>query len=273
MDDLIDILKNFIRITASKGYIGLLYSGGIDSSIIGKILGDIYHPSTIMAGSVGLRKSHDIINAAKGASELKINFVPQILDLDILSKTLSQLKKMNFIQNPVHLSVAIPMYLAIKKLKEEYAIESIFLGQGADELFGGYNRYILEIEKTGFKFLNKMMMDDLDTLIQEQLPMERVIAKKLDVKLHYPYLDQKVITYAHSFQVTQHIIITQNDEIIRKALLRKLAEKIGLTREIYLQQKKAIQYGSGTVRLLRRYAKQEGYPSIREWFRGSFQQN
>ena len=102
MDGLISILNNYIATVPTGEYIGLLYSGGIDSSIIGKILTDIYKPSHVIASSVGLKDSYDLVNAANGATELGITFIPEILNEDNLSRTLSRLKRMDFIKNAVH---------------------------------------------------------------------------------------------------------------------------------------------------------------------------
>ncbi len=271
MDKLLTYLRKFIANHSTGNYIGLLYSGGIDSSIIAKILVSLWEPSRIAAGSVGLDNSYDLLNAAYGAKKLGLTFMPQILDSQTLSEIILELKEIDFIKTPVHLSVAIPMYLAIKRLKEQFNVSCIFLGQGADELFGGYNRYVLEIERNGYESLQKMMKNDLNSLIYNQLPMEGRIGNKFELKLLYPFLDQNIINYAQSYPATDHIIYSEDGEIVRKALLRKLALNIGLQNSVAKQQKKAIQYSSGTIKILRRYVKQEGFLNIQEWFKNTFQ--
>ena len=45
---------------------------------------------------------------------------------------------------------------------------------------------------------------------------------------------------------------------VRKYILRKVAKEIGLPREIYERPKKAVQYGSGFVKVVRKIAKRNG---------------
>jgi len=95
--------------------------------------------------------------------------------------------------------------------------------------------------------------------------MEASLAEHLGVNLVYPYLDPKVIKVANSYPIESHIA-SIDGIIIRKVALRSLAEKLGLSETITKQQKKAIQYGSGTVKALRKIIKDQGYSNIHDWF-------
>ena len=139
------------------------------------------------------------------------------------------------------------------------------MGQGADELFCGYKRYSLMYEEDRIDQIKTVMDEDLCSLMENQVKMEICLANNFGVSLVYPYLDPEIIEVAKSFPIKSQIISTQKG-IIRKVLLRKLAKQLGLPDIITKQQKKAIQYGSGTVKSLRKLIKEQGYSNIHDWF-------
>ncbi|MFX0186077.1 MAG: hypothetical protein ACFE95_23585, partial [Candidatus Hodarchaeota archaeon] len=70
-----------------------------------------------------------------------------------------------------------------------------------------------------------------------------------------------------------HIVRNSQGRHIRKVLLRNLAKRIGLPEIITSQQKKAIQYGSGAVKILRKLAKSYGYRNIPDWYHDFFKED
>ncbi|MFX1504493.1 MAG: asparagine synthase C-terminal domain-containing protein [Promethearchaeota archaeon] len=251
--------------------VGLLYSGGLDSSIIAKIMVSILEPTTILLLSVGLRDSYDIKTAALGSKKLGINLHKCYLTEDRVMKAIRSLKHLNIIQHPVALSIAIPIFLGMQKIANDFDTRTIFLGQGADELFGGYQKYAEIYQSNGGEETRKMMNDDLQSLQNDQIISERKIALHFGLDIIYPYLDSSIIKQAKMYPISAHIEQAPQGELIRKALLRKLAQNIGLPLEITRQPKKAIQYGSGTVKLIRKIVKSGNYENIAEWFRVYFQ--
>ncbi len=267
------IIKNQLKkiIGEQHNSVGLLYSGGLDSSIIAKIMTTLMRPSSIIAVSVGLRDSYDLNSAAFGARELGISLNTCILTMELVLEAIEILKQMNIIHNPVALTIAIPIFLGMQTLAKNLNVKIVFLGQGADELFGGYQRYVHLYKNEGFETLRKVMTNDLHTLQEDQIIREHKMAQYLGLDLIYPFLDPKIIKRANFYPITTHIIYTSQGEIIRKALLRELAKKLGLSESIADKPKKAIQYGSGTIRLLKKIAKFNNYRSIPDWFQACFQ--
>ncbi len=271
MEKILKQLKNIVGEQLKQDSVGILYSGGLDSSVIAKILMTLLSPSSIIAVCVGLPDSYDQKNAINGATELGFKLQTRFLTMKLVSETIHSLKQMNIIHNPVDLTISIPIFLGLQTLADEFQIKTVFLGQGADELFGGYKKYAQLYEKYGKQAANKTMISDLQTLLDNQVPMEHRIAQFLDINTFYPFLDHRIIKYAQSHPVTTHIICTPQGDLIRKALLREMAKKLGLSESLTTQPKKAIQYGSGTVKLLRKYVKSRGYQNIPDWFQACFQ--
>jgi asparagine synthase (glutamine-hydrolysing) len=271
----VEVIENQLRKIIGKqretSSVGLLYSGGLDSSIIAKIMVSLIEPTSIAFVSVGISGSYDLIRAKTGASEIGIKLHSYYLTKKRAMEIIQSLKQLNIINNPVALSIAIPIFLGMQKLANDLHIKTIFLGQGADELFGGYQKYVELYKYKGLEETKKSMNSDLKSLQNDQIIRERKMAHHFGLDLIYPFLDSEIITRADYYPITTHIEQTRQGEFIRKALLRKLAQKLGLSKDIAEQPKKAIQYGSGTVKLLRTIAKSSNYQNIPEWFQKYFQ--
>jgi asparagine synthase (glutamine-hydrolysing) len=233
----------------------------------------VYSPSSIFGVSVGVSGSYDLKNAIFGAKILGIRLQECLITKNILLETIDELKHMNIIQNINDLSIAIPLFLGMQVLAKNSQIRNVFLGQGADELFGGYQKYIKSLYEKGDDITNKMMLTDYNSLIYHQILTEQRIADKFGLTPVYPFLTPQIVTYAQSQSISSHIVFTSKGNFIRKALLRNLAKRIGLPNKIVNQPKKAIQYGSGTINLLRKVVKSNGYDNIPIWFQEYFQNN
>ena len=269
--EIIERLREIIGKQRDTGSIGLLYSGGLDSSIIAKLMASFMEPTSIVLISVGLNDCYDMKMASLGSKYLGINLHKYILTKERVMEAVWSLKQMNVIHHPVALSIAIPIFLGMKKITKDFNTKTVFLGQGADELFGGYQKYIEIYKSQGGEATRKIMIDDLEALQNDQIIREQNIAQYFGLNIIYPYLDSEIIREAKKYPLTTHIEQTPEGALIRKALLRKIAQKIGLPSEITQQPKKAIQYGSGTVKLLRIIAKSSNYQNISEWFQICFQ--
>lgn len=270
MDKIEHRLTQIIKNKQKNDAVGVLYSGGLDSTIIAKILSTYQPLSSINIVCVGFQDSHDVQNALYGAKNLNFQLNIHYLTLDQIMTAIRELKELNIINNPIHLTVAIPLFFGIRLISKKLHVNTIFLGQGADELFGGYKRYSLLFREGKIEEIKKRMKVDLKSLMKEQIKMERGLAEHFGVNLIYPYLDSEIIQYAQFYPVTSHITYTIQGEIIRKTLLRELAKKLGIPDSIVTQQKKAMQYGSGTVKALRKLVKKQGYANIKVWFESQF---
>jgi asparagine synthase (glutamine-hydrolysing) len=250
--------------------VGLLFSGGLDSSIIAKIMLSVFSQSDIVAVSVGLSKSHDLLNASSRAKELGLKLEKCVLTEKLVLDVIQHIKEKKIVNNPGDLGIAIPLFVGMKTLANKFNVQTVFLGQGADENFAGYRKYVELYEMYGPDVIKKAMTNDLQQLQNKQKLMEERIARTFQIKLVYPFLDPQIVNFAFSQPITTHIVRTIQGDFIRKALLRTQAEKLGLSRKITTQPKKAMQYGSGTVKLLRKLAKSSGHKNISEWFKAFF---
>ncbi|MFW9855728.1 MAG: asparagine synthase C-terminal domain-containing protein [Candidatus Thorarchaeota archaeon] len=271
METIIETLSQLIEsYLQQEEIVGLLYSGGLDSTIIAHILLSQSPPSAVQAVSVGLPDSYDLNNALTMAKGLGLSLSLCYLSERILPEVIDDLRQLNIVKNPGDLTIAIPLFLGMGALTEHQDLEIVFLGQGADELFAGYRKYVTLFMEQGTKVTQQAMYHDFIKLTSQQAKMESKIASFFDLKLVYPYLEPKIVTYAQSQPIKAHLSQTPEGEVIRKYILRKCASRLGLPEKAITQPKKAMQYGSGTVKLLRKQAKLSGYHSLPEWFSDIF---
>lgn len=117
--------------------LGSFLSGGIDSSIISTIAAEI--KPDLQTFSVGF--DHEYFDETKYAemvaNKIKSNHTTITLDQDIFNAEFDNF--LNALDEPFADSSAFATYLLAKKTKEHVTVA--LSGDGADELFGGYNKH------------------------------------------------------------------------------------------------------------------------------------
>jgi diphthine-ammonia ligase len=242
--------------------IGVLFSGGIDSVLISLILKKLDINFNAYFGYVDIanKKPKDLIFAKKIAKELNINLVENKINIKKLKKEklIEKLIDITDNINPIHIGVSIPIYLAIKKAKEQKC-NILFTGSGSDELFCGYYKFKdLNSNKKIIELTNKL----LDKLPRIDLKRDNNIAKVFNTKLINPYLDQSIIDFALNLE-KKYKINTKKDE--NKIIVRKLAEKLKLSKDYYTRKKIAAQYGSNSNKALKIISKENNFKNIKDY--------
>jgi len=231
----------------SRAYdpIGILFSGGIDSSIIAKISKDQGLDITLF--STGFEDSHDLLWAMKVANILRLPHKVRVLREEELEELMIKTIKAIDEADPLKVLIGMPLYATAEKVREE-GFRVAFSGQGADELFGGYAKYLRSPNP------EEDMINDFKNLYLNNLERDDHCLMANSVEARYPYLDISVIRVAFKTPMEYKIRDSQ-----RKYVLRVLGKKIGLPREVCEKPKKAVQYGSGVTRVMKRIARKMGY--------------
>ena len=119
--------------------LGSLLSGGIDSSIVTALMAknSMEKPKTFTVGFKD--SSYDESKYARAISKhLSTDHTEVLLEEDDCKDVIPQISKIY--DEPFADSSQIPTYFISKIARKD--VKVVLTGDGADELFGGYNRYI-----------------------------------------------------------------------------------------------------------------------------------
>lgn len=241
-----ELIKALLTAVRKRLYskIGILFSGGIDSSIIAKIAINLEAEAKLI--TVGLEGSIDLLRAKKIASLMGVELDEVLIKKNEVLALFKKVIKIIDEPSPIKAMIGIPIYAAARHAYEA-GLRVIFTGQGADELFGGYMKYLHE------KDLEKRLIIDLFNIHKVNLERDDHCAMSNSVELRVPYLDRGVINIALKIPINFKI---RNN--VRKWILRKVGERIGLPRESVIADKKAIQYGTRVAYILKKEARKLG---------------
>ena len=214
----------------------IAFSGGLDSSIVAKIQSkkNINGMTIITKDFVGTDLAYSQITAKHLGINLKLKYAEISDMLNAITETVKILK--NF--NDIEIRNSIVSYLYLSELKEN-DVSTVITGDGADEIFAGYNFLIqkdhIEIKKE-LKRMRKIM----------HFPSQK-IANELGMSIEMPFIDENIIKMAETLPIDS--LINKKDGVtFGKWILRKAFEN-DLPSSVVWRQKTPMQDGSGTVAL------------------------
>ncbi len=227
-------------------HLGVIFSGGIDSVLIAKLLQD--EGKRITCYCVGTPDSGDLRSARMVTEQLGLDLKTWTLTedtvVDLLPEIIESVEESGLLQ----VEVAIPMFLAARMAAQD-GIRVMFSGQAADELFAGYAWYN-EVLATGFLRLHEKLWEDLCLLYNDTLEREDKLTMAHSIELRVPYLDVDVIRTA--MRISPALKLQSQDDHMRKHVHRQAAFELGVPREIAFRAKDPAQTGSGIHGLIER---------------------
>ena len=224
--------------------IAVAFSGGLDSGLVAAIAKDYAKSVTLYTS--GKDKSYDVVMAQEMSEELGLPWLHIPLTEDNIEARLREMISITGTSSPLTLSFELPLFFVCRTVREKY----ILSGQGSDELFAGYSKYVgLSLED-----LDRVRKTDIGKLISSTVPHETKIADHYGRKILYPYLDPIVTMQVNALNLEE---LKPVDADHRKMLLRQIANNLGYP-FIAQKKKKAAQYGSGTMDLVRKVASDKG---------------
>jgi len=163
-------------------------------------------------------------------------------------------------RNAVQVEVALPIYSAMALAKKDH-VNVVLSGQGADEIFGGYSWYPNIVATQGYSSLRDHMIEDLFLLYKETLEREDKTTMAHGIEMREPYLDKQVIKTA--FNISPRLNIKGANDQLGKHVHRKLAEQLGIPKEIAYRNKAAAQHGSGIHFVIDEIARENNFDESR----------
>ncbi len=225
------------RACGTSGTVGVLFSGGVDSSVVAKLASEKSRVLLYCAGAA--EGSEDAEFAAKAAALLNLRIRTAIFSPDDVRGAMGGLAGKIGTADRMQLGIALPVYFATRLAMEDGLIKFALCGGGADELFGGYSRYL----KVPTAKLNDVLRSDIAAMREKDLKRDSAASF---IEIRYPYLDPEVVDFSLSIRAGMKIAGGE-----RKIVLREAGRQLGLPPEITGRKKKACQYGSGADKLLK----------------------
>jgi asparagine synthase (glutamine-hydrolysing) len=226
--------------------VGLLFSAGLDSSLLAWIMRDMGRGDNLTLYTSGIEGCIDLEYVSRVEGEFQVR--TRLIGLEELEEYVRRVVYAVEDWDPMKVSIALPVYAACE-LAHEDGLKVVLSGQGADELFAGYQRY-LSMDTAA---LEKALRRDLRRIAEVNLERDDAAAMACSVELRVPYLDRDVVEAALGTPAEYKI-----KDGRRKHILRLLARRKGVPDFIVNRGKKAIQYATGVENALKKMARKDG---------------
>ncbi|MCI4339730.1 MAG: asparagine synthase-related protein [Thermoplasmata archaeon] len=214
--------------------LSVLYSGGLDSSIVAFLAKPL---TSVRLVVVGTSDARDPAAARRGAELLELPIIEEIVDGSDVDRVLDRFRdEFAGLSEPLR-SVDAALAIALSRVADRVAL----VGQGADELFYGYAHFRGLTDADA----RARATSDLELLSQQEWPRAQRFARSYDREIRSPFLDGSLVRAAREFS-------PPSADHTPKSELRRAAARLGLPGPLVDAPKRALQYGSGVHRLLRR---------------------
>jgi len=232
-------IKNYVPERCS-----IAFSGGLDSSIIAHLALQLGKKIELIV--VGVEGCMDFEQALEAAEILGTDLKKIPVHKDNILETVQSLIEILPQRSLMDLSLASIFHI----VSRNSTTRNIVAGQGADELFGGYWKYVEMFRRIGEK-VNEHILRDLENLYITNLERDELAVASAKSTLTTPYLTRRIYELSKSIELKMKLREVDG-EIVRKWILRKAAEALGVPERLRLRPKKAAQYGSGVFKIIKK---------------------
>lgn len=241
-----DAIAASLDATASDS-LAVAFSGGVDSAVVASAFDAPLYV-------VGFPESHDVEAARQAARLMGRELEVVELSLSDVERAVPEVARATGRTNAMDVSIALPLFLAGKRAAED-GYDRLAVGQGADELFGGYAKVARAPEdpRVEAETIRGAAREVVATL-PDQLERDLLGLRGAGVEPVAPLLDDRVIRAA--LRLPRDLLVDSRGE--RKKALR-LAAREFVPDRVAFREKKAVQYGSLVSRELDRLARQAGF--------------
>ena len=225
----------------------LSYSGGIDSSILNSIIGELGRK--IQSITLGVPGSQDA-TALLETNTLAENdrFIRCIVDRAEVEEAAREVSRLVRVQNVSHFEDCVCFWLIGKMASSTTKAEFVVSANGPDELYCGYDRFRRILDAEGYPAVQNEIVRALD--LADSLKREvKLVLSRFGLDSSEPLLDPTFRTFSIS-QVPIEFKILKGDDKLRKRIWRALGRNLGVPEQRVLQYKKAMQYSMGVHQII-----------------------
>jgi len=229
------------------GDLAVAFSGGVDSALVAALLDA---PCYV----VGFPGSHDVEAARSAARAMDVDLTVVELDHDALAAAVPRVARAIDRENAMDVGIAVPLFRVAERVAAD-GYGHLAVGQGADELFGGYAKVERapsdpRVDADTVRGARR----ELTATLPDQLERDVAALDAAGVTPVAPLLSDRVVDAALSLSGDRLV----SDRGERKHALR-LAAREWVPDSVAFREKKAVQYGSLVDRELDRLAREAGF--------------
>lgn len=227
------------------------FSGGLDSALVAAA-------STGPCYVLGTEDASDVEAARRAATQMDRHVEHVEISLEWIDRAVPTVSEIIATTDPLDVSIALCLYRVGEAVAGD-GYKCLALGQGADELFGGYQKIAhpsgddrVEADTV------RGARDEMIETIPRQAARDVQVLRAAGVEPMCPFLSDAVVSAA--LQLPSELIVHAGE---RKRGLRRIASQ-SLPDSIVYREKEAVQYGSRMARELDRLARQAGFKRRQE---------
>jgi asparagine synthase (glutamine-hydrolysing) len=270
MEEAVEKLQRLLQQSVEERVLGLnkvavAFSGGLDSSLIALLAKKA--GAKVHLVHVSLEGMSETEQAEEAATLLGLPLHVHLYGEKDVEKVFPKVLWAVESPDPIKTSIGIPVFWTAEKTAE-MGYKVLLAGQGADELFGGYMQYLSTYLHYGEEAAQRKIFNDVLKMYETNFERDSKICSFHNVELRLPFATHQLAEFALSLPLQLKIEPAKNT--LRKIVLRKAAEKIGLPPQITNKPKKAVQYATGVSKALKKLAKMNKL-SLREYLQKVFQ--
>lgn len=251
--------------------IGVLFSGGIDCTVIA-LIADRFVPERQPIDLINVSfapGSPDRLTSQAALAELR-KLCPhrrfQLVHVDVGKEELVSCRQ-QVISRLIYPSASVlddstgsAFYFASrgigclvdqetgKKTSYRSPARVLLNGLGSDEQMAGYARHRRIFHTEGVDALNAEIAREVDQLHRRNLGRDDRVASHHGREVRFPFLDEDIVSFLNGLPIGHKCNLRLDRGIGEKRVLRQLAVKLGL-RETATREKRAIQFGSRIAKL------------------------
>ncbi|MDL5361110.1 asparagine synthase C-terminal domain-containing protein [Halalkalicoccus sp. NIPERK01] len=224
--------------------VAIAFSGGVDSAVVASRLDAPLYV-------VGFEGSHDLDAAREGARAMGRPLTEIECTHADIERAVPAVARATGRTNAMDVGIALSLFLVAERAVAD-GYDRLAVGQGADELFGGYEKVLRTDHRVDAETVRGATREVIASL-PDQLERDVLAIRAAGAEPVAPLLDDRVVRSA--LRLDGPLLAAGGE---RKRAFRRAAREF-VPREIAEREKKAVQYGSLIARELDRLARQAGF--------------
>jgi len=235
--------------------VAVAFSGGVDSSLLAYLAAKEGKRVSLL--HVSLENQPETEEAIEASQALDLPMQIELFKDTDVESALPSVVTLIEEPDPIKAAIGVPFYwLAEQAVQSKF--KAVLAGQGADELFGGYQRYVNQACKNGTESTRKTMYQDVISMHENNLERDRKLMGFYDVELRCPFASYAIAEFALGLPL--ECKLEPKADTLRKLVLRRAAQNLGMPGVIVDKPKKAVQYSTGVNDAVKRIAKNSEKP-------------